>query len=64
MKAAKIFGDLSSDKTDEQYPEVAFCGKCFNKLMEDQENSGIVHEVPYDPELHGDCCSICDCEDC
>lgn len=62
MKAAKVFGDLSSDKTDEQYPEVAFCEECFDKAMEDQENSGIVHEVPYDPELHGDCCSRCECE--
>jgi hypothetical protein len=60
MKAAMIFGDLASDKTDEQYPQVAFCDECYAELMKDEENSGIVNEVSYDPDLHGDCCSRCE----
>lgn len=64
MKAARMFGNLSSDKTDEQYPEYAYCEKCFDALMKDEENSGIIHEVTYDPELHGNCCRICDPDNC
>jgi len=63
VRAAMIVGNLLSDKTDEQYPQVAYCEECFTALMKDEENSGIVNEVSYDPELHGDCCSRCeDCE--
>ena len=64
MKAAVIWGDMGADRTDDQYPQVAYCDECFAELMKDEENSGIVHEVPYDPDLHGDCCSRCECEDC
>lgn len=60
MKAVKIWGNLASDKTDEQYPEVAICDDCFNAQMENQEDSGIVHEVDYDPDLHGTECHYCE----
>jgi len=63
MKAAIVYGDMLSDKTDEQYPQIAYCDECFADIEKAGEDSGIVHEVPYDAELHGKCCERCECEE-
>ncbi|WP_211252468.1 hypothetical protein [Maridesulfovibrio frigidus] len=47
-----------SDSTDEQYPEVAYCDDCFELMMKNEEDSGIVGEVNYE-DHHGDECQRC-----
>ncbi|WP_031485822.1 hypothetical protein [Maridesulfovibrio frigidus] len=59
MKAAQICGNLASDDTDEQYPVVAYCDECFERLMLAGEDSVIVNEVSYEAS-HGDECHSCE----
>ena len=58
MKICTIWGDLTSDKSSENYPTDLFCEECFNSMRPDQENSGIV-SYGDDDGSYGDTCSNC-----
>ncbi len=59
MKACMVWGDLSSDRTSEQYPTVTVCDACVTSQMA-AENSQIVNVVgKYDPD-YGEQCFFCD----
>lgn len=42
MKTCVIWGDLSSEKTSENYPKVVCCEECFAEMEPDSRESGIV----------------------
>lgn len=54
MHTCVIEGDMSSDKTSENYPSVTYCDECFAEL---DENS-YVHDSGYDPSI-SDTCESC-----
>lgn len=59
MKTCTINGDMSSDRTNENYPIVQVCDECCKtdeKLKEDQK---IISIGKYDPSF-GDSCELCD----
>lgn len=58
MKSCVIFGDLSSDETDDNYPTVAVCDECVAKHEAAQEDSKVVSVSSHDP-VHGDECDFC-----
>ena len=58
MKICTIFGDMSSDKSSENYPTDLFCDECFNEMAPNQEESGIVNYQD-DDGSYGDSCSKC-----
>ncbi len=42
MKTCTVWGDLSSDRTSEQYPTVTVCNSCVAKHQKAGEDSKIV----------------------
>lgn len=59
MKSCQIWGDMSSDKVDEQYPVVAVCDECSDKFSKaDDRDPEIVNCSAYDPSS-GDDCHFC-----
>ena len=58
MKNCTIFGDLTSDKTRENYPEVSVCDDCV-KRMDGTEDSAIVTVNGENNESDAQC-NFCD----
>jgi hypothetical protein len=42
MKRVQVFGDLSADATDDQYPTIVLCEECIADEEAKQEDSSIV----------------------
>ncbi len=59
MKSCTIFGDMSSDKSRENYPTVAVCDDCVAADKEAGEESQIVTVSAYDSS-DGETCHFCD----
>ena len=58
MKSCTIIGDLSSDKSSENYPTVPVCDECVQENEDAGENSGIVSAESYN-SIFGDKCEFC-----
>ena len=58
MKICTVWGDLSSEKSSENYPTELFCEECFQLMSPYQEDSGIV-SYQDDDGSYGDTCSAC-----
>ena len=58
MKICQIWGDLSSERSSENYPTELFCDECFKDMNPDGEDSGIV-TYQEDDGSFGDTCSNC-----
>lgn len=58
MKTCTIWGDLSSDRTGEQYPTVAVCDDCVKAEQARGEDSQIVTVGDYDSD-YGNVCEFC-----
>jgi hypothetical protein len=58
MKICTVWGDLSSDKSSENYPTDLYCEECFQAMGPDQEESGIV-SYQDDDDSYGDTCVEC-----
>ncbi|MDQ7003863.1 MAG: hypothetical protein Q9N67_02630 [Ghiorsea sp.] len=58
MKICTVWGDLSSDKSSENYPTDLFCEECFESMSPGKEESGIVSSQN-DDGSYGDTCSRC-----
>ncbi|MEP4094583.1 hypothetical protein [Reichenbachiella sp.] len=60
MKVCTVWGDLSSEKSSENYPTEVFCDECYEQMsmVKEGEESGIISEQEYD-ESWGDTCSQC-----
>ncbi|HEX5338821.1 MAG TPA: hypothetical protein VFW53_10335 [Gallionella sp.] len=58
MKICTIWGDLSSEKSSENYPTDLFCEECFQAMNPDKEDSGIV-SYQDDDGSYGNVCSEC-----
>jgi hypothetical protein len=65
MKAAMVYGDLTSDSTSEQYPTEVFCDDCFEEAskIDDDGESSIINEVTYDSSLGQECSRCGDTEE-
>ena len=59
MKSCTIYGDMSSDKSSENYPTVAICDECVAADQASGENSQIVTVSNHDMS-DGDTCAFCD----
>jgi hypothetical protein len=59
MKTCTIYGDLSSDRTSDNYPTVQVCDECCEADEKQREDKQIVTEGPYDPSF-GDTCEFCE----
>lgn len=57
MKNCTVWGDLSSDRTSDQYPVVPVCDDCV-KSYEDDEESPILSVEKYE-SYTGDECHFC-----
>lgn len=57
MKICQVTGDLSSEKSRENYPTDIFCDECVEE-MESSENSGLISCLG-DDKSFGDECSRC-----
>lgn len=60
MKNCVIWGDMSSDRASEQYPEVPVCTDCIAAEQARGENSQIV-TVGDDVTDQSATCALCDC---
>jgi len=58
MKTCTIFGDLSSEKSSDNYPTVPICDECVKEDQVRKEESKIVQIGAFDPSL-GDVCEFC-----
>lgn len=60
MKQCTLWGDLSSDRASEQYPEEPVCARCIELEQDRGEDSSIVSigSVVTDPEA---VCVLCGC---
>lgn len=58
MKICTVWGDLSSEKSSENYPTDLFCEECFQSMNPGQEDSGIV-SYQDDDGSYGNSCSEC-----
>jgi hypothetical protein len=58
MKICTVWGDLSSEKSSENYPTDLFCEECFQSKSPGEEDSGIV-SYQDDDGSYGDTCSEC-----
>jgi hypothetical protein len=52
MKTCRIWGDLDSDRVDEQYPVVNYCDECYEELKDVEDC--ILQEIEFDPD-YGPC---------
>lgn len=58
MQLCLLWGDMSSNKADEQYPQANICNTCIKKF-ENSEDSPIVNVIgPYNPN-YGKICALC-----
>lgn len=60
MKSCTLWGDMSSDRASEQYPEEAVCVDCIASEQAQGENSRIV-AVGGDVTDPNATCALCDC---
>lgn len=58
MKICTTWGDLSADKSSDNYPTDLFCEECFHDMKPDQKDSGIVNYQD-DDGSYWDTCSSC-----
>lgn len=58
MKTCVVYGDLSSEKSSENYLTVPVCDECYDTYSEG-EDAQIVMTQAYDPSL-GEECHFCD----
>lgn len=58
MKICQVYGDMSSEKSSENYPTDLFCEECFEGMSKDGENADVVN-YENDNGSFGDTCSAC-----
>lgn len=58
MKQVVVFGDLTSDRTSEQYPTIVLCDDCIRRDRAKEEDSQIVNVVG-DADDADDACEWC-----
>jgi len=58
MKSCQIWGDLSADRADDQYPTVTVCNDCVEAHSRG-EDAAIVAVVGEYDEAYGDECHFC-----
>lgn len=58
MRICTVWGDLSADKTDEQYPTDVYCDECFHAMDSSGEESGVVNSQD-DDGSYGSTCFNC-----
>ena len=59
MKSCQIWGDLSADRVDDQYPTVTVCNECAEAHSQG-EDAAIVAVVGGYEESYGDECHFCE----
>ncbi|WP_081666029.1 hypothetical protein [Pseudogulbenkiania ferrooxidans] len=59
MKSCQIWGGLSADRTDEQYPTVTVCDECA-EANQGHEDSAITHILGGYDAAYGEECHFCD----
>lgn len=59
MKSCTIYGDMSSEKSSENYPTVAVCDQCVAEQQAAGEDCQIVAVSSHDLS-DGDTCCFCD----
>jgi hypothetical protein len=60
MKTCMVYGDLTSDRSSENYPIVQVCDECYeaDQMLEDEAQ--IVSVMEDDPNIHDDdTCFFC-----
>lgn len=58
MKICTVWGDLSSEKSSENYPTDVFCEECFKSMRPGEEDSGVV-SYQDDDGSYGNTCAEC-----
>jgi hypothetical protein len=59
MKLCTLWGDMSADRADDQYPQANVCEECIRKYAS-SEDSPIVHvNGNYEP-AYGEECALCE----
>lgn len=59
MKLCTLWGDMSADRTDDQYPQANVCEACI-KAYDNAEDSPIVHINGGYDSAFGEECALCD----
>ena len=58
MKSCQIWGDLSADRVDDQYPTVMVCNECVKEYSQGEDAAIVMVVGDYD-EAIGDECHFC-----
>lgn len=58
MKVCQISGDMSAEKSRDNYPTNVFCDECYEEMNVDGEENPIITAQEYDSSW-GDTCSRC-----
>nr|WP_294552622.1 hypothetical protein [uncultured Rhodopila sp.] len=59
MKTCTIWGDLSSDRASEQYPNVTVCDSCVERRQAKGEEPPILSVDGRYDSYHGEVCHFC-----
>lgn len=54
MKICQVYGDMTSEKSSENYPTDVFCDECFSELDRGEESQVVTHSE-YDSSWPGEC---------
>lgn len=62
MKTCMVWGDLSADRTSDQYPSVAVCDDCAETqaVSSEDHDAAIISVGPFDSSYGDDECHFCD----
>ncbi|EZQ00930.1 hypothetical protein [Acinetobacter sp. Ver3] len=59
MQLCTLWGNMSADRTDEQYPQANVCDECIQKYSTAEE-SPIVHINGSYESVYGEECALCE----
>lgn len=58
MKSCQVWGDLSADRVEDQYPTVTVCNDCTVENLKGEEPAIVTVVGGYDP-VNGEECKFC-----
>lgn len=58
MQLCTLWGDMSADRTDDQYPQANVCDNCVEKYSNIEESPIVLVQGEYDSD-YGEECELC-----
>lgn len=59
MQLCTLWGDMSADRTDDQYPQANVCDNCVEKYSNIEDSPIVLVQGEYDSD-YGEECALCE----